>query len=185
MYNYVCICPLGRENTSPGFLDLWISISGSLDVSPPSTPRPPPIPIAPPPPHPLLFPLRACLRLFVSVCVCSPPTACPIFVSVCVCLCLSTPPPPLRVCLCLFVPVFVCLCICVCLRVRERVCARVLSLAPGRNSKVYGGGGTRPQAVKYVICETVNLQNPRILDVPPYCRDPRAVPANPAISADF
>ena len=56
--------------------------------------------------------------------------------------------PPLPFCLSVsLVSVCVCLRICVCFRVRERVCARVLYLAPGRNSKVYGGAaepGRRP-----------------------------------------
>ena len=114
----------------------------------------------------------ACLSLSLCVCLCLStylrPSLCPPpCVSVCVCVYLSLSgsvcvclricvclrvrdSPSLRVCLRVFVSVCVCLRLCVCLRVREQVCARVLSLVPGRNSKVCGGGGTRPQAIKYL-----------------------------------
>ena len=117
-----------------------------------------------------------CLRL--SSCP-RRPLAC-LSLSLCVCLCLSVSvyvsasffvSPP-RVSVCVFVSVWLCLrlpahlrlsscprrpsppaaclsaCLCVCLCLSTY---RVLSLVPGRNSKVCGGGGTRPQAIKYQV----------------------------------
>ena len=113
--------------------------------------------------------------LFVSVFVSARTLSASAYVSASVCVCLricvclrvrEDHRPPLRVylslCLC------VCLRICVCLRVRKRVCARVLSLAPGRNSIVYGGGGTRPQAIKAMAQFTLYGTNPNGMESPSF-----------------
>ena len=108
--------------------------------------------------------VSACLR----VCVClrvreDPPPPCVSVASCCVCLCLST---YLRLSSC----------------PRTGLCS-VLALAPGRNSKVYGGGGTRPQAIKSGLavqfCPKGRM--PRLcLPTDGRCRRPRASSACPA-----
>ena len=104
-----------------GCLDVWMS--GSLHLW---SPLPPPSP--------------RCVSVCVSLCL-----SVSVHISA---SCFMSAKTPMRVWMCLFVSVCVCLRICVCLRCPRTVCARVLSLAPGRNSKVCGGGGTRLQAFK-------------------------------------
>ena len=150
--------------SAPPFVCLCLSTYLHLSSCPR---RPPPAPAC------LSVSLCVCLGLSASVFV-SAKTAC---VSVSVSLCLSVSvyvsasffvsPPRVSVCafvsvwLCLRLPAHLCLsscprrpsppaaclsaCLCFCLCLSTY---RVLSLVPGRNSKVCGGGGIRPQAIK-------------------------------------
>ena len=150
-------------------LDFWIS--GSLDLWISCwTPPPSPLPRPPPPPPGASVCVCLCLSVSTYLRLSSCPRPACLSASLCVCLRLSTylrlsvsvyvsasvsvsaktlpPPPPacLSVSLCLSVSVYVLASVFVS---AIGFCASVLSLAPGRNSKVCGGGGTRPQAIKY------------------------------------